>query len=70
MICFAICGILFEIELVEDKDTPRERCESEFEILGKTVELLLSTGKFYMLLKSSRSIGFFPGQTYLQSKLA
>lgn len=40
-ICCGICGVLFDLEIVEGSDRPRGRDKPEFENLGKTVGLLL-----------------------------
>ena len=39
--CCGITRVLFSIELVEGKDRPPERNRPEFDVLGKTVGLLL-----------------------------
>jgi hypothetical protein len=44
-ICCCKSGIMFGMELVEGKDTPKERPPKEFEEKGKTVGLLLRLTK-------------------------
>ena len=55
-ICCGVCEIMFGIELVEGKDTPRERAKPKFHLIGKTAGLLLrlcegifGTGKIVIL---------------------
>ena len=40
-ICCGVSGIMFGIEIVEGKDEPPERDMKEFQVLGKTIGLLL-----------------------------
>ena len=54
--CCGMTRILFSIELVEGKDRPREMGRQEFDVLGKTVGLLLrmlksvfNTGRYIVL---------------------
>lgn len=44
-IACGVSGVLYALELVEGKDTPPERPRKEFEVLGKTVGLLLRLTK-------------------------
>ena len=55
-ICCGVCEIIFGIELVEGKDTPREWAKPKFHLIGKTAGLLLrlceeifGTGKIVIL---------------------
>ena len=55
-ICCGLSGIMFGVELVEGKDTPPEKNIPEFDVLGRTIGLLLrltrtlwNTGKVVVL---------------------